>query len=429
MRSRRIPVIHLTVREGLSSVFLAQVVAPMRMLLERGQDVRLVVFAPLGQFLRSSSRRAWHLRLREIQVKSKLKIRRLPSPPTRLRRLWPDSSVLTCFLRGMNGHKRDGQQTLLHCRGVDATHLALDMRRRRENIRVLFDCRGLTGAEYAYVRGYREIGDAPPEVAMQARRIEGSEQAAAQMADGLICVSSAMRRYAVEEWGVDPEKVTVVPCATDAVTAERSIGRRDEIRRRLGLIDRFVVVFCGSLEAWQAPLVWLSWFKVIAQLRSDAHLLVVTMHPERMRYYREQAGVPESRLTVVSVLQHQVYDHLAAADCAFLVREPSLVNRVASPVKFAEYLAVGLPVLISEEVGDYSEQVQSNRLGMLLPMEQDGAAVAQFEAQFDAIFQDRTTQSLAARCAAFAREHLDWSCAVPLIEKAYVKVLLSEAAR
>lgn len=416
-------VVHLTVREGLSSVFLAQVVAPMSMLLDRGRNVRLVVLTPLGQFLRRSSRRAWQLRLRETRERSALPLRRLPSPPTRLRRLWPDSSVLACFLKRMKGHERAGQPIVLHCRGVDATLLALDRRRCGDDIKVLFDCRGLTGAEYAYVRGYLEIEDAPSDVAMPARRIERRERVAAQEADGLICVSNAMKRYVVEEWEVDPEKVTVVPCATDAVTAADSVGRRDEIRRRLCLLDRFVVVFCGSLEDWQAPLVWLNWFKVIAEMRSDAHLLVITTHPERMRFFGKQAGVPESMLTVISVAQHQVCDHLAAADCAFLVREPSLVNRVASPVKFAEYLAVGLPVLISEGVGDYSEQVEFHSLGLLLPKKQDDLAVAQFKVRFDAVFQEETTHPLAARCVAFAREHLNWSCVVPLIEQAYVKVL------
>ena len=423
--SRSMIVVHLTVREGLSSVFQAQVLAPMSMLLERGRDVRLVVLTPLGQLLRRSSRRAWQLRLHESRQRSKLSIRRLPSPPARLRRLWPDSSVLAYFLKNINGHERYGQPILLHCRGIDAVLLALGLRRRGANVKVLFDCRGLTGAEYAYVRGYREIEDASSEVAIQARRIERGERAAAQKADGMICVSSAMRRYVVEEWGVDPEKVTVVPCATDASKADDSVGRRNEVRRRLGLVDRFVVVYSGSLEAWQAPLVWLGWFKVIAKMRSDAHLLVITTHPERMRFYRKQAGVPRSGLTVISVAQHQVYDHLAAADCGFLVREPSLVNRVASPVKFAEYLSVGLPVLISEEIGDYSVQVKSNRLGILLPKEQDAAAVEQFKVRFNTVFKEEPRHAIISRCVAFAREHLDWGCAVPLIEEAYAKALLS----
>ncbi|MCX6312806.1 MAG: glycosyl transferase, partial [Bacteroidetes bacterium] len=38
----------------------------------------------------------------------------------------------------------------------------------------------------------------------------------------------------------------------------------------------------------------------------------------------------------------------------------------ASPVKFAEYLAAGLEVIISENLGDYSKYVIENNVGMIL---------------------------------------------------------------
>jgi hypothetical protein len=49
-----------------------------------------------------------------------------------------------------------------------------------------------------------------------------------------------------------------------------------------------------------------------------------------------------------------------------LVRDYSNTNRVASPVKFAEYLAAGLRVIISESLGDFSEFVSKNSCGVVL---------------------------------------------------------------
>ncbi len=50
-------------------------------------------------------------------------------------------------------------------------------------------------------------------------------------------------------------------------------------------------------------------------------------------------------------------------DYGLLLREKSITNKVASPVKFAEYLYAGLRVLISPEIGDYSEMVSYYNLG------------------------------------------------------------------
>jgi glycosyltransferase involved in cell wall biosynthesis len=54
------------------------------------------------------------------------------------------------------------------------------------------------------------------------------------------------------------------------------------------------------------------------------------------------------------------------ADYGILIRPNSITNSVASPVKFAEYLASGLQVLISDGIGDFSEFVVREKIGYLI---------------------------------------------------------------
>ena len=49
-----------------------------------------------------------------------------------------------------------------------------------------------------------------------------------------------------------------------------------------------------------------------------------------------------------------------------MLREQSDTNKVASPVKFAEYLYAGLPVLITENLGDFSNYVIENDCGFII---------------------------------------------------------------
>jgi hypothetical protein len=53
------------------------------------------------------------------------------------------------------------------------------------------------------------------------------------------------------------------------------------------------------------------------------------------------------------------------ADYGILIREQSVTNQVASPVKFAEYLACGLQVLISEGIGDFTDFVKQQNCGKI----------------------------------------------------------------
>ena len=48
-----------------------------------------------------------------------------------------------------------------------------------------------------------------------------------------------------------------------------------------------------------------------------------------------------------------------------------MVNNVASPIKVAEYLACGLPVIMTQGIGDYSEDLAREPVGLLLDERKD----------------------------------------------------------
>ena len=56
---------------------------------------------------------------------------------------------------------------------------------------------------------------------------------------------------------------------------------------------------------------------------------------------------------------------LSACDMGILIREDSVTNRVASPTKFAEYLSAGLQVIITNNIGDYSDFVKVHQCGII----------------------------------------------------------------
>ncbi|HRB52290.1 MAG TPA: glycosyltransferase, partial [Bacteroidia bacterium] len=63
------------------------------------------------------------------------------------------------------------------------------------------------------------------------------------------------------------------------------------------------------------------------------------------------------------VKHSEVSEILKSCDIGILIREKSVTNQVASPTKFAEYLSAGLPVIISEGIGDYTSFVRQNNCG------------------------------------------------------------------
>jgi glycosyltransferase involved in cell wall biosynthesis len=77
-------------------------------------------------------------------------------------------------------------------------------------------------------------------------------------------------------------------------------------------------------------------------------------------------GIDKEDYLLISVPNREVPAYLNAADVSILLREKNLVNRVASPIKFGEYLCCGLPVIMTPGIGDTEEIIEKYGIGKLL---------------------------------------------------------------
>ena len=146
--------------------------------------------------------------------------------------------------------------------------------------------------------------------------------------------------------------------------------RRKGTRQALGLQARYVVISSVSLRGhWQVPEKLVEAFLTIRQVRPTARFLVLTQGTDR-RYiepHLERAGVAADDVRLLSCPHTQVVDHLCAADVGLLLRERHPVNEVAAPGTFAEYVLSGLPIIMTEGIGDFSEAMRDAEFACVLP--------------------------------------------------------------
>ena len=233
-------------------------------------------------------------------------------------------------------------------RGVMATWMALRMRDRGLVRTVCFDGRGAYAAEW---EEYRIIDD--DSLVAQFRPLE---EEAVLRSDVRLAVSAALVAHWRERYGYQGDACVVVPCtlsAREVPTATIPVRNDGAIR----------LVYAGSSAGWQSfqlleralvPLLESdSRVRVLFLTRPDAHVrALVERFPGRV----EQAWVEATEVDAL----------LAAQDLGILLREDSITNQVSSPTKFAEYLAAGLPVIISTGIGDFSAAVRDHQLGHVL---------------------------------------------------------------
>lgn len=421
MRLRHHRVAFVVYREGLGPIFSSVYLVPAARLVDAGLDVKLLTFSAVGEWLRPELKHRWKsLKLSAGELLEK-KIYRIPSPPARWRSAWKEDLLFRFWLRRLYGRKRN---VILHCGSSQAAVLAVRARESLPNLKVIYQVWGPEAAEYLHTRSIGRSGKIASSVEAEAARLEVLQRLAMREADAIICISHEMTRWAIAEYGADPVKILEVPCFVDTRRfAPVDTETRIAVRSQLGVGDRFMVVYTGSMFSWQFPERCFDLLNAIRfEIAPGALFVALTTSPGTMRSQLERHGFDKDSARIVSVAYEDVPRYVAAADLAVLGRNlgeaPSLVNRISSPVKFGEYLSCGVPVILSEGVGDYSRYVGENDLGLVIPYLADEVQVGQMLGRFFERYRndwDALRQN--ARC--FAEQHLSADIHVPRLQWLY----------
>lgn len=245
----------------------------------------------------------------------------------------------------------------------------------------------------------RYRGSAFPQTIRAAeRRILGS-------ASYVIAVSAPLKEWIVEA-GVEPDRITVLP---NGVDVERfAAGGGDAVRRELGLGDRSVVGFAGTLKGWHGTDSLIRAVGLLARRRGlehAPHLLIVGDGPQRLALEGLIADEGlESRVTFTGTIPHdRMPAYLAAMDIAVAPYD-SAPDFYFSPLKLFEYMAAARPV-VAAGIGQIEECLRDGVTGLLYPPG-DIAALAERIARL--IDDPAAGQAIATAAQAEVRANRTW---------------------
>jgi glycosyltransferase involved in cell wall biosynthesis len=303
--------------------------------------------------------------------------------------------------RALRRIARKERPDILHIHSI--FYPCVDIRLKRTlGVKVVFDYHG-SAPEEAVMNGRCRRGDA------RYSAMKRVERACLINADHVVCVSEAHCEELKKELGPSAPPVTVVPCCADTRIFSRDPKAREETRRRHGLEGKFVAVYAGNFLAWNPAVETVRVLARIARSFPDAHPLILSAKAYHPMLERELVarGLIAGSYTLADAPHERMPEWLSAADCGVLVRGESPVNRVAFPAKFAEYLACGLPVVMTAVVRDVARIVEGEGLGVVLRDTGEESLRQGMEALRR--FRERMArEDLPGQCAAYARSRLSW---------------------
>ncbi|MGI8964054.1 MAG: glycosyltransferase family 4 protein [Thermomicrobiales bacterium] len=199
-----------------------------------------------------------------------------------------------------------------------------------------------------------------------AQTIRAVERRVLGEADHVIAVSERVKNWIVDT-GVEPERVTVVP---NGVNLKRFSSAQNDVRARLGLGDRPVIGFVGTLKGWHGTATLIRAVAMVARERGierAPRLMIVGDGPQRERL--AQVAVVEGLddlTTFTGMIAHdEMVAHIAAMDIAVAPYDET-PDFYFSPLKLFEYMAAGRPV-IAAGIGQIADCIRHGETGLLYP--------------------------------------------------------------
>ena len=251
------------------------------------------------------------------------------------------------------------------------------------------------------------------------------EAAACREADRVLAITAALRDEMVSR-GVPNEKIIILPNGVD--TSRFNVRQRDhELAAELGVTDKVVVGYVGSILDYEGIDLLLEAMAVLRRRRDDFHLLVVGDGAayDDVVALAERSGVLDFVTFTGRVPHDQVERYYSLVDIAPFPRKPLPVCEAVSPLKPFEAMAMGKVPVVSS-VTALTEIVDDGENGLVFTKGDVGSLVE----VLDRLIGDR---QLRARLGDTAREWVvrerDWSVLVKILESVYTELMTARPGR
>jgi hypothetical protein len=321
----------LTLNENVGGIFQSQVIDVIKLYKKKNVNITLICFISIVGF-----------KTNKIKVKKLLpEAVILPSVP-KLKYFMLNKYLLRFVVK---------RNSTVICRSTFATILAQSVK----NIKVVNDGRGAIASEQDEYKVYNNTGIE--------NRIKEFEQKAVLESDFRIAVTNRLVKYWENNFEYKQNKHVIIPCtlANHFLLLPR-LDKINQLKKKFDITERDVVLsFVGGNADWQS-------FGAIKThvnkiLNRNLNCKVIFVSKINNHIQELQKAFPK-RVYQVFVNPNEVPDYLDISNYGILYREDTITNRVASPVKCAEYLSRGLKVLMSANIGDYSDTLLSNNMAI-----------------------------------------------------------------
>lgn len=316
--------------------------------------------------------------------------------------IWRSTKVCKRIVQQYNIH-------LIHARSFfPALNAVLTKYLCKRSLKIIYDNRGLYIDEHIYNGRIKE--NSIKEIVFR-----WLEKVILKKCDFIVVVSKKFRSYLLNLRIIPDQliknKIEVIPNRTRIIYTEAEI-----LKNKLTKKEIIECVYSGSLANWQGTHFFYDLLESLIKVIPEIRFKILSYENNLLQNSAWQKRGLENVVRRMSLPQEDVISELVKSNFGILLRPKHILSNVCSPIKFAEYLAAGLPILLNEDIGDTGEILLKHKVGVIIKKSDfDAAAKNMSELLLD--------ENIYRRCISVAKTEFDIESSFEQYENVYRKLL------
>lgn len=195
-----------------------------------------------------------------------------------------------------------------------------------------------------------------------------------ELADHTTCVTlrAKTEMHSWKNISNQPIPIEVIPCSVDMKLFDPTAVDpflKKKFKTELGIEEDDVIIsYLGSIGGWYLTNEMLQCCKAISTRIPKAKFLFISPHRhEQILAAAVIHGLDEERIITKSGMRHEIPVLLSFSDYSLFIIKSSYSKISSSPTKHGEIMAMGIPVITNEGVGDVSDIVKKYDSGYVIP--------------------------------------------------------------
>ena len=300
----------------------------------------------------------------------------------------------------------DNQIAIMMPRSTMPARMALAVKRKIPDLKIIFDADGLPIEERVDFAGLRPGG-------IRHRQLKKIERQIIKLSDVVITRTEQAISFLRKQYDVSEDKFDIVINGRDA-SLITPVDMKDALflRKELGIPeDSNVCVYCGSLGPQYGVDQMLYIHRSLTAKGVSSYFLVLTQNTE---YLTQRMKETDVNIVVRNVEFKDIPKFLSLGNFAFAIRKATFSMRGVAPIKLGEYLLMGLPVVASGGIGDTESQLTGRPFAHVL----QGYEKDSMDGAVQWILENRHDTTLAQKARDFALKHYSLEQSVLTYRKA-----------